>query len=341
MSYPEDYTAPFAGDQTGQILAEPDMVALSPVTSARVVETQSGFLMIVKRADDRLSLSVKRRIGTPPCSQVLLTGDESLNLSRVLQDSANHLSGGTQDFIARTTEANIKKMPDDLHTIYGDNDEGESALNWDEITQPLRKRRAKNAGEADQNETSMQAKIWRLVSAHPMRIAIGASVVLGLAAIVAGGLLIGSLSTSKSKTPLAVAGASAEHSRAERIDKFVRTFVAQMLNFDPKSYKQSQVRAMAVMKPELMERYWKETSFPLSKARLQSLPANQNVVIDKVVQQPTSSIATDIDLYAELVSPGQTSNPLHLAIEIEEDSDGSLVVSEMKDASNPKNAQQN
>ena len=76
----DDYTsssqsqAPFAGDQTGDIFqSEDNVVAQSPVTSVRMVETQSGFLVVLKDVEERVSLSVKRKIGTPPASQVLLT----------------------------------------------------------------------------------------------------------------------------------------------------------------------------------------------------------------------------------------------------------------------------
>ncbi|MBZ0188982.1 MAG: hypothetical protein K8F91_22245, partial [Candidatus Obscuribacterales bacterium] len=95
MTYSDDYAspqAPFQGDPTGDIFSEPDVVSQSPLTSVRVVETQSGFLVAVKEVDSRYSLSVKRRIGTPPTSHVLLTGDESLKLSRILADKPGQSS---------------------------------------------------------------------------------------------------------------------------------------------------------------------------------------------------------------------------------------------------------
>ena len=86
MSFSEDRspTAPFVGDETGSIFDSPDLVSQSPTTTERVVDTQSGFLVVIKKIDTRLALSVKRRIGTPPVSSILLTPDESLKLANIL-----------------------------------------------------------------------------------------------------------------------------------------------------------------------------------------------------------------------------------------------------------------
>jgi len=86
VSFSEDRspTAPFIGDETGGIFDSPDLVSQSPTTTERVVDTQSGFLVVIKKIDTRLALSVKRRIGTPPVSSILLTPDESLKLANIL-----------------------------------------------------------------------------------------------------------------------------------------------------------------------------------------------------------------------------------------------------------------
>jgi len=49
-------------------------------------------MVVIKKKEERLALSVKRRIGTPPASHVLLTADESLQLSHVLDDSVKCLA---------------------------------------------------------------------------------------------------------------------------------------------------------------------------------------------------------------------------------------------------------
>src|SRR6185369_11257756 len=74
--------APFYGDQS--IFDQPDVMLQAPTTNERVVDTQSGFLVVIKRFNERLALSCKRRVGTPPTSNVLLTPDESLKLSKIL-----------------------------------------------------------------------------------------------------------------------------------------------------------------------------------------------------------------------------------------------------------------
>src|SRR5437868_3689697 len=88
MNYSDDSSppsSPFFSNGSGGIFDAPDIVWQSPTTHERVVDTQSGFLVVVKRAEsERFSLSVKRRLGTPPTSSVVLTPDESLKLSKIL-----------------------------------------------------------------------------------------------------------------------------------------------------------------------------------------------------------------------------------------------------------------
>jgi hypothetical protein len=81
---PSSSKAPQWGEGSGGIFDAPDMVFDSPTTSERVVDTQSGFLVVVKRLDDRYTLSFKRRIGTPPTSSINLTPDESKRFARIL-----------------------------------------------------------------------------------------------------------------------------------------------------------------------------------------------------------------------------------------------------------------
>lgn len=338
MSYSEDYaTPPFVGDQTGQILAEPDVVALSPVTSARVVETQSGYLVIVKRANDRLALSVKRRLGTPPSSQVILTCDETINLSRALADSAETLEGYKGDFFLQDVKPAepICRTDSELRTIYGETSSS-SILDFEDITQPLRKRKAKKKTASQEfSDDTARERIVNFLKAN--RLLIGATcagVIIVVPAVVALVTLLAPNPNDNKK--LAHQNVQLNPMSADHIDKFVRSFVSNMLDFNPKTYRQSQIRAMAVMKPALMDRYWNETAFPLSKAKLGALPKDQTVSIDKVVQQPTSSVTADIDLYAQLVSPGSEPNPVHLLLELATDEDGNLTVAEMKDAATAK-----
>lgn len=335
MSYTDDYAssiAPFAGDQTGQILAEPDVVSLSPVTSARVVETQSGYLVVVKRADDRLSLSVKRRIGTPPSSQVILTCDETVGLSRILCDSAAAL-GYSEEFTVRENgNKDHAATQDDLGTIYGDAAPPDAALDWDEIKKPLRYRRTKKHVDSIAETLADVVAPSRLKKIPIVMIGAGAAAVIGL--VVVAFLAVTFLTPSKSSTSSSAAkpAASVNPMSADNVDKFVRNFVGNMLDFNPKTYRGSQVHAMAVMKSSLMERYWHETGFPISTAKLKSQHRDQTLIINKVVQQPSSSVTTDIDMYAEVVTPGEESTAIHLLMELGLNDEGNLLVTEMKDA---------
>lgn len=384
MTYSEDYPA-FAGDQTGQLLAEPDMVALSPVTSARVVETQSGYLVVLKKVDDRLSLSVKRRIGTPPSSQVVLTPDESLQLSRVLADSVETLGAVRGDFLireiggdrgaaangaprqepgldsdTRSTRAydglnqrsddplreNVS-APDtftqpsgqsDLSTIYGDKTNDPDSLDWDEIKQPWRKRKTKQSSESIETPAQQflqeQQERGGLITKPVMMIGGGIAAVVAVIAVVIGITSVFNSQPNEASKPVTAQKAAEEPMNADKVDKFVRNFVADMLDFNPKSYRSSQVHAMAVMNRETMEKYWTETGFPLSRGKLMNLPRNQTLIINKVLQQPISSTRTDIELSADLVSPGESEpTKIRLEIDLGLDNDNQLVVTDMKDAS--------
>lgn len=344
MTYSDDYP-PFTGDQTGQLLAEPDMVALSPVTSARVVETQSGYQVVIKKADERLSLSVKRRIGTPPSSQVLLTLDESVQLSRVLTDSVATLSDVRGDFLVRelrertTSQPAVSPTDNELSTIYGESQKtDEAGLDWDEIKQPWRKRKAKQS-QQELEVGNLNEKADGPARTLPVKaIAISAAVLVAVAVGIYGVIgLVGSLSNASSqttKTTTAASAAAADQMAPENVDKFVRNFVANMLDFSPRTYRSSQVHAMAAMKPKLLERYWQETSFPLPKSKLRAQHKDQTLIINKVLQQPTSSVTTDVEMSADLSTPGQSeTTPVRLQIDLGLDQDGNLIVTDIKDSS--------
>jgi hypothetical protein len=52
------------------------------------------------------------------------------------------------------------------------------------------------------------------------------------------------------------------------LEETARTFVFDMLNFRKDSYRQAQIKAMAMMTSDLADRYWKETNFPLTRSQL-------------------------------------------------------------------------
>lgn len=341
MTYSSDdhtsssFQAPFTGDQTGDIFqSEDNFVAQSPVTTLRMVETQSGFLVVLKDVDERVSLSVKRKIGTPPASQVLLTGDESLKLSRILTSGKGALSAATS-----YTPLSTPEVPDHLPAEYQVSSKLERTPTADEAIQALTVDTHQTSDFSDLQvpETRRRA---RADMASPRRekekkilifggVAVAVTIV---GSIIAGAFLFFNYSSS---TPPDVAKEITRNEMSsENVDTFVRTYVSNLLDFSPRSYQYSQIQAMAVMKPELMKKYWNETSFPLSRKQLTRLPQNQTVMISKVVQEPTSSVSTDVDLYAELTTPeSKEPSPIHLRLGISLNQDGKLMVNTQKDVS--------
>ena len=329
MSYSsDDHTSsktPFTGDQTGDIFADTsDLVSQSPITTVRTVETQSGFLVVLKDVEDRTSLSVKRKIGTPPQSHVLLTADEVKKLSRILSTGEDETLPPTSEFrvsgLERTPTAN-----DAIQTLTSNT---QQASDFSDLSTPYRKRKKEAASEdptglvSPRRASEKKTLIFGAAS-------IGTLVVLG---VVAGIFFFFNYSSS---TPPKEAQEIVKHEMSsENVDTFVRAYVANLLDFSPRSYRYSQIQAMSVMSRELMSKYWTETNFPLSRRQLKRLPKNQTVMISKVLQEPTSSVSTDVDLYAELItSKSKTPSPVHLKLGISLNQDGKLMVISQKDVS--------
>jgi hypothetical protein len=288
--------APFSGDETGAIFDTPDLVLQSPTTSERTVETQSGFLVVIKRIEERLALSVKRCLGTPPSSSVLLTPDESLKLARILSD-------GNQPAPRRALSSRGQEWLS-----------SEPALNSTIAAQPVRKR------------SHRLVKVGSRGIALPLIL----TVLLGVAlAFMTQSLkLPGQKSAISANDPLA----------AKKVEPFVHQFVANMLDFNPRTYKVSQIRAMAAMSPELVETYWQDTRFPLSSRQLKALPQDTTVIINKLISKRLSNNLALTDVYAQLVNEKtKLGSPLHLQLKMIIEGDGQLKVSEQKDltASSP------
>lgn len=341
MTYSSDdhtsssFQAPFTGDQTGDIFqSEDNFVAQSPVTTVRMVETQSGFLVVLKDVDERVSLSVKRKIGTPPASQVLLTGDESLKLSRILTTGKGALGAA-----ALQTPLSTPEVPDHLPSHYQVSSKLERTPTADEAIQALTAETHQTSDFSDlQVPESRRRSRSEMVS--PRREKEKKILIFGgaaLAVTIVGSIIAGAFmffNYSSSTPPEVAKEITKNEMSSENVDTFVRTYVSNLLDFSPRSYQYSQIQAMAVMKPELMKKYWNETSFPLSRKQLNRLPQNQSVMISKVVQEPTSSVSTDVDLYAELTTPeSKEPSPIHLRLGISLNQDGKLMVNTQKDVS--------
>jgi hypothetical protein len=121
------------------------------------------------------------------------------------------------------------------------------------------------------------------------------------------------------------------------VDKFARGFVADMLDFNPDSYKVSQIQAMSHMQGAVLEKYWAETNFPLPKRQLKTLPQGQTVMITKVTQERSSAEEKEVDIFAELVSANsKISNPVHLKLKLALTPDNQIKVGSMQDLSGKK-----
>jgi hypothetical protein len=336
LSYSDDYAspaAPFSGDETGEIFDAPDVVSQSPTTNERVVDTQSGFLVVIRRLDSRVALSVKRRVGTPPTSTIALTPDESLKLSIILADHVVSQNGKA---------AVAGRLPPSIEAWLGQIGRQErAAATYDPYNDDLRTDAPAAAAATDASsflsETKRRARRkQRIVPNRELKIA----ALSGIAIIVlAGGFVLTSLFKHHAKpesapsTPQPIASALDDLA----VDKFSRTFVSEMLDFNPQSYRLSQVQAMAHMAPSVLDKYWQETNFPISKKQLSGLPQGQTLMITKVDQERISAQEKDVDLYAELVSANsKVSNAVHLKIRVVGSADNELKVTNLQDLSSSK-----
>lgn len=348
MSYSDESASsltPFNGDPTGDIFASQDVVARSPLTSTRVVETQSGFLIVVKDVPEkeRLSLSVKRQIGTPPTSSILMTMDESKKLSNILfqapdaQETVPKHLVETSDRIAQAPTYGYADRPDaaayggltNPYSTQPELDTYASPANTpsiDEMRTPYRVRRGGN----QKVRTTLHAEsiLEYFSNIKKRQLAIGGVVLIAVVGIAIGAVALFTPSKKKDKE-----SAAAAINAPDPVDTFARTFVTNLLDFNPSSYKVSQVKAMAVMEPELMERHWQETKFPLSKRVLSNLPEGQQVIIDKISKEATSASSYDIEIKGSVTSPGKDPSPLALKLEVSKTMDGQFIVTNQKDLS--------
>ena len=309
----------FSGDESDDIFGDQDVVSSSPTTSERVVDTQSGYLVVLKKVDgSRSALSVKRRVGTPPSSFVVLTPDEQVKLAKILAEAKTHASRVSPK--AEQWNSSLSRK-----TRAGE----EEQFKFQSAPEKEFERvKAQRAEEFEQ---------MRAESGHRSR-PTGAQifgVVLGLVLIPLAGYFAFTHSFGRNKSiPSPAPQADPQISQETKVDRFVRGFVADMLDFAPATYKASQVHAMAVMTPELLEKYWQETNFPLNKAQLNSTPKGQTLIITKVIQQPGTDNTTNVDLYAELASAdSKVSSPVHLQLKIGAGTDDQLKVLAQKDLS--------
>lgn len=326
MTFSDDYASTFSGDETGDIFDAPDVVRQSPTTTERVVDTQSGFLVVIKRIDSRFSLSVKRRLGTPPVSSILLTPDESIKLSKIL--------GSARADTRSTGRINAPISPDVDGWLASIEDLDREAAESEDLEniEPNQVR-----DPHSRSYTARRPRSTRRRNAPPFKlplkmIGIVAACLLLLPIMAIGGYKVLTAKHEAKTAAVVTPAVDVEAIEAERVNKFSRTFVSDMLDFSPASYRVSQVHAMAVMSPELLESYWNETHFPLTAEQLKASPQGMTLMITKVDQQRIDEFTRQVDIYAELVSANsKLSNPVHLQLKVATATDGQLRVLEQKD----------
>jgi hypothetical protein len=295
MNFSEDSAtpaAPFTGD--GSVFDQPDVVFNLPTTSERVVDTQSGFLLVIRRLGDRLAMTCKRRVGTPPSSAILLTPDETIKLSRALSASVTGADEAAES--GRFSTGGRRRM----------------ALN-----PPTNSRRAR-------------------VLTRLRKPALGLLAFAILGGSFAAGLTIGRAINAAPKQM--VAAAAVDPLSSEGIDKFTRIFVGEMLDFNPETYKRSQIQAMSAMAPDLLEKYWKETNFPLESAQLKTLPQASTVIIDTIEQQPQGKDTASVVVSAQIVrADAKLGSAVKLKLKLGLNKDGAIQVLEQQDLSSTQN----
>lgn len=300
MNFSDDHSspaAPFTGD-SGQIFDHNDVVFSSPTTNERVVDTQSGFLVVVKKLGARISLSVRRHLGTPPSSQLILTPDESVKLARILGSTAD-VSAAAETMVSHTDEtpvlpAQAGVSPAVLPSLHA---------------YPYPRAAKKN------NAFSRLAVISTFI-------ALGTIIALGLIMLI-------------SPSPVQIAAPVDQAAVKEQaLIGFAKRYVTDLLDFSPRSYRLSQIHAMAAMSPDLMERYWQETKFPLPDEQLNATGGASTILIEEVKSTNYGEKLKHVDVQARSTAHGeQASRPIHLRLTVGEDADGIWQVLDQEDLS--------
>jgi hypothetical protein len=272
------------------------------------LETQSGFMIVLKGKGDSLTLSVRRRVGTPPNSSVSLTPDEVRHLTNLLSEVMPQAKSEKVLVGAARPKAEAQEVP-----------ELSSLDLFIEKEYPSLAKRKKRTGQAKiQLPTGKKAIAFTL--------AIVAVPVLFLTA---------SLIASQKGKPAKSSETIPSEATVPDLDAFARDFVLSMLDFKSDTYRTSQVKAMSMMVPALADKYWKETNFPLSKMQLKTIPADQEVRIE-TIKTVKSDENYRIDVFGGVVTgskEGSKSMPMHIQLVVKAEKGGKLLVLEQKDLS--------
>jgi hypothetical protein len=276
------------------------------------LETQSGFMLVFKGAKDKATLSVRRKVGTPPSSAVTLTPDELRRLSNLVGELSPEPA--SRQRVAVGSERPPAESDFDSFV----------AREYPELAQ---RRRIKKAFPI-----SVPEAIFELITQKKLLLLAG----LALAVLVTTAVSTVLFLTSKpfAGAPIAAAPSATKAGLAGSLslEETARTFVLDMLNFRKDSYRQAQIKAMAMMTPDLATRYWSETNFPLSRSQLKALPQDQEVRIESVVPTTISPGNYQVDVKGNLIgASGTAPTAVVIRLSIIQDASGKLLVSEQKD----------
>lgn len=273
------------------------------------LDIQSGFAIILNKEGGRLQLSVRRKIGTPPGSQVVLTADESQRLANALSSS---LAGSASSRVSQNHNYN-----QDYKQDYSQ----EPNFGLPQAAEPNSQAEDLSDMEAFLATEFPDLKRKKRSKAQKADLTILKTAALGLGCLLVLGVIfaMSDRTTTKGATPKSQTQLVDPKAKVE---DFARLYVSSMLDFRRDSYKASQIKAMSMMGEEQLSKYLKETAFPLSEERIKSLPAEQDVRIETI-----EFGNQDKDFYlvkvngglVEMSSGTSKSHPLALDLKISKD----------------------
>lgn len=266
------------------------------------VETQSGFMLVFKGSRDKASLSVRRKVGTPPATAVTLTPDELRRLTNLISELMPEPE--SREVLAVGAARQVEQ------SVFGTDLDSFVASEYPELAMRRRKR---------------QTQPSKILANKKVLIASAVAVV----ALLAAG---GSLLNSRPFAHPAPAQNTAPSVSTDQVEALARDFVSDMLDFKAETYRQSQIKAMAMMTPDLSARYWQETHFPLSAAQLKRMP-NQELRIETVTPTVLSAGNYQVDVKGNLVFSEAKPIPVLIRLSVLKNSAGQYQVTEQKDLS--------
>jgi hypothetical protein len=292
------------------------------------LETQSGFLLVLKGMKDKALLSVRRKVGTPPQRGITFTPDE---LKR-FQNLVNEITPGSLPAAQGITQtlakevASIDRNANNFELGAGEDLDKELDTFIEREYPELAQKRRKSARQV----SFLDGLFSQFFTASPF----GRLLAMGALVLIAGsGASLFFFSSLKpEKKPFHRINIGQNGSLA--IEETARWFVLNMLNFKKNSYRQSQIRAMALMTPELSNRYWDETHFPLSSRQLATLPQDDEVKIVVVNSEAIAPGIYQVDVHAShLAGHSGSQSPVLIRLTLTQDATGKYLVSEQKDLS--------